>query len=54
MRGEKNTATMIKILKSSPEEIEERRRNRVKKEIEFLTEDLEMIELKLEKLRKER
>ncbi len=42
---------MIKILKSSPAEIEERKRTKVKKQIEFLTEDLEMIELRLEKLR---
>ncbi len=44
---------MAKILKSTPTEIEERRKSRIEKEIQFLTEDLQLIELRLEKLRQQ-
>lgn len=40
-------AMMVKILKSDSPEMEERQISRIKKEIEFLTEDLQLREEKL-------
>ncbi len=44
-------STMVKILKSDNAETEQRRITKIKKEIEFLTEDLQQRETILVKLR---
>ncbi len=47
-RGEKQMSTMIKILKSTAAEIEERQASRTKKQFQPLIEDRQLIELKLD------
>lgn len=44
-------AMMMKILKSDNAEVETRQVERLKKEIEFLTIDVELREMKIQKLR---
>ena len=44
-------STMVKILKSENAESEERHIEKIKREIEFLTEDLQFREAKLEELK---